>query len=76
MRRCDDHLNLPSTRRYGFWGDHRLIAVDFDGRAWEPQTITAINDDDAVAKAKNFLKNATSSSGMGSVWLCAFERVR
>ena len=34
-------------------GTYRLIAVDFDGPLLlEPQTITAVNDDDAVAKAR------------------------
>jgi hypothetical protein len=37
---------------------YRLIAVDFDGPLLlEPQTITAINDDDAVAKASKLLED-------------------
>jgi hypothetical protein len=39
-------------------GIYRLIAVDFDGPLLrEPQTFTAVNDDDAVAKARTFLRN-------------------
>ena len=38
-------------------GTYRLIAVDFDGPLLlEPQTITAINDDDAVVKATELLQ--------------------
>ena len=37
---------------------YRLIAVDFDGPLLsEPQIFTAINDDDAVTKARNFLRD-------------------
>jgi hypothetical protein len=37
---------------------YRLIAVDFDGPLLlEPQTITAIHDDDAVAKARPLLRD-------------------
>ncbi len=39
-------------------GTYRLIAVDFDGPLLlEPQTFTAVNDDDAVAKARNILRD-------------------
>ena len=37
---------------------YRLIAVDFDGPLLrEPQTFTAVNDDDAVAKARTLLRD-------------------
>jgi hypothetical protein len=37
-------------------GTYRLVAVDFNGPLLlEPQTFTAVNDDEAVAKAKSFL---------------------
>ena len=39
-------------------GSYRLIAVDFDGPLLlEPQTFTAVSDDDAVAKARNLLRD-------------------
>ena len=37
---------------------YRLIAVDFDGPLLrEPQTFTAVNDDDAVAKASRSIQS-------------------
>jgi hypothetical protein len=39
-------------------GTYRLIPVDFDGPLLlEPQTFTAVNDDDAVAKATTLLRD-------------------
>ena len=39
-------------------GTYRLIAVDTDGPLLlEPQTFNAVNDDDAVAKARNLLRD-------------------
>jgi hypothetical protein len=38
-------------------GTYRLIAIDFDGPLLlEQQTFAAINDDEAVAKARNILR--------------------
>jgi hypothetical protein len=38
-------------------GTYRLIAVDFDGPLLlEPQSFTAVNDDDAVARARKLLQ--------------------
>jgi hypothetical protein len=39
-------------------GTYRLVAVDRDGPLLrDPQTFTALNDDDAVAKAKNLIRD-------------------
>ena len=38
-------------------GTYRLIAVGFDGPLLlEPQSFTAVNDDDAVARARKLLQ--------------------
>jgi hypothetical protein len=39
-------------------GTYRLIAVGFDGPLLlEPQSFTAVNDDDAVAKARKLIQD-------------------